>query len=99
MIASAALFFATALGHTVAAIAAVLGLYILARSMAAIQAIAGGPLADVSNFPLVDTARARVRARLHDALGGDTTESLVASGAAMTYDEIVEFALRHLEPA
>jgi hypothetical protein len=64
-----------------------------------VGALAGGPLADVSNFPLVDAARARVRERLHAALGADTTERLVARGAAMTYDEIVEFALHHLEPA
>ena len=41
VIAAASLLFASALGQTVAAIAAVLGLYLLARSMSAIQAIAG----------------------------------------------------------
>src|SRR6185369_6696044 len=46
VIAAAAMFFATALGQTVAAIGAVLGLYVLARSISAIQAIAGSPLAD-----------------------------------------------------
>jgi ABC-type Na+ efflux pump permease subunit len=46
IVAAAALFFASALGQTVAAIAATLGLYLLARSIAAIQAIAGGPLAE-----------------------------------------------------
>jgi len=48
VVAAAALFFASALGQTVAAIAATLGLYLLARSMAAIQTIAGSPLADDS---------------------------------------------------
>jgi len=45
VVAAAALFFASALGQTVSAIAATLGLYLLARSVSAIQAIAEGPLA------------------------------------------------------
>lgn len=45
VVAAAALFFASALGQTVAAIAAALGLYVLARSIAAIQIIAASPLA------------------------------------------------------
>ena len=45
LIAAAALFFASALTQTVAALAAVTGLYLLGRSIAAIQAIAGSPLA------------------------------------------------------
>ncbi|MEO8143992.1 MAG: ABC transporter permease subunit [Betaproteobacteria bacterium] len=48
LIAAAALFFASALAQTVAAIAAVAGLYLLGRSISAIQAIAGGPLAEDS---------------------------------------------------
>ncbi len=48
VVAAAALFFASALGQTVSAIAATIGLYLLARSIAAIQAIAGGPLAGES---------------------------------------------------
>jgi ABC-type Na+ efflux pump permease subunit len=44
-LAAAALFFASALGQTVPAIAATAGFYLLARSMAAVQAIASGPLA------------------------------------------------------
>ena len=44
VVAAAALFFASALGQTVAAIAATLGLYVLARAIAAIQMIAAGPL-------------------------------------------------------
>jgi hypothetical protein len=44
--AAAALFFASALQQTVAAIAATAGLYLLSRAMPAIQAIAGGPLAE-----------------------------------------------------
>ena len=45
LIAAAALFFAMTLAQPVPAIAATLGLYLLARSIAAIQAIAAGPLA------------------------------------------------------
>lgn len=45
LVAAAALLFATALAHNVAALAATAGLYLLARAMAAIQAIASGPLA------------------------------------------------------
>jgi hypothetical protein len=45
LVAAAALFFASALGQTAAAIAATAGLYLLARAISAIQAIASGPLA------------------------------------------------------
>jgi ABC-type transport system involved in multi-copper enzyme maturation permease subunit len=74
MVAAAALFFASALGQSVAAIAATLGLYVLARSIAALQAIAGGPVAD--NAPgrvahwLVD-ALALLLPRLDGAARGD----------------------------
>jgi hypothetical protein len=57
-----------------------------------------GPLAEMGNFPDVDTPRARILERLHVALGDETSVALVARGAAMTYDEIVEYALYHLEP-
>jgi hypothetical protein len=46
VVAAAALFFASALGQTVTAITATLGLYLLARAISTIQAIAGGALAD-----------------------------------------------------
>lgn len=45
LIAAAALFFAMTLPNVVAAIAATAGLYLLARAMPAIQAVAGTPLA------------------------------------------------------
>src|ERR1700716_1671849 len=48
LVAAAALFFSMTLAQLVPAIAATAGLYVLARSMAAIQSIAGGPLADAS---------------------------------------------------
>lgn len=46
LVAAAALFFAMTLAQLVPAIGATLGLYLLARAMAAIQAMASGPLAD-----------------------------------------------------
>ena len=46
LVAAAALFFTLTLAQPVSAIAATAGLYLLARSMAAIQAIAAGPLVD-----------------------------------------------------
>jgi ABC-type transport system involved in multi-copper enzyme maturation permease subunit len=48
LVAAAALFFAMTLANLVAAIAATAGLYLLARAMPGIQAIAGVPLADES---------------------------------------------------
>jgi hypothetical protein len=48
LIAAATLFFAMSLAQLVPAIAAMAGLYLLARSMASIQAIANGPLAEPS---------------------------------------------------
>jgi ABC-type transport system involved in multi-copper enzyme maturation permease subunit len=61
VVAAAALFFASAIGQTVAAIAATLGLYVLARAIAAIQMIAAGPLAG-------ESAVAAVARRIVDAL-------------------------------
>ncbi len=46
LVAAIALFFAMTLAQLVPAIAATLGLYVLARSMPAIQLIAGGPLSE-----------------------------------------------------
>lgn len=48
LVATAALFFAMTLAQPVPAIAATIGLYLLARSMAAMQAIAAGPLVEPS---------------------------------------------------
>jgi hypothetical protein len=48
VVAAAALFFAVSLGQVVGALAATVGLYLLARSMAGIQAIAASPLAEAS---------------------------------------------------
>lgn len=46
LVAAIALFFSTALGGVVPAIAATAGLYLLGRSVSTIQAIAAGPLVD-----------------------------------------------------
>lgn len=48
LVAAAALFFAMSLTQMVPALAATAGLYVLARSISAIQAIASGPLAEHS---------------------------------------------------
>ena len=48
LVAAAALFFAMSLPSLVPALAVTAGLYLLGRSMSAIQAIAAGPLADAS---------------------------------------------------
>jgi hypothetical protein len=48
LVAAAALFFSMALAQLVPAIAATAGMYLLARSISAIQAIASGPLAESS---------------------------------------------------
>jgi hypothetical protein len=60
LVASAALFFSMTLAQLVPAIAATAGMYLLARSMAAVQAIAGGPLAEPSAAS--EAARWAVRA-------------------------------------
>jgi hypothetical protein len=64
-----------------------------------VGALTRGALADVGNFPLVATARTRTFDRVRAELGDDATDRLVAAGAGMTYDEIVQYALQHLEPA
>ena len=48
LVAAAALFFAMSLSSLVPALAATAGLYFLGRAMGAVQAIAGGPLAEAS---------------------------------------------------
>ncbi len=64
-----------------------------------VGALTRGALADVGNFPLVAGARARTLERLRAELGQESAGRLVAEGAAMTYDEIIEYALQHLETA
>ena len=55
LVAAAALFFASAMSQTLAALAAAAGLYLLGRSMSAIQAIASGP--QVADSLTADMAR------------------------------------------
>ena len=55
LVAAVALFFASVMAQTVPAIAAAAGLYLLARAISAIQAIAGGPLA--ADTPLAHATR------------------------------------------
>jgi ABC-type transport system involved in multi-copper enzyme maturation permease subunit len=75
VIAAAALFFASALPHAVAALAAVAGLYLLARVMPAIQAIAAGPLHEDSAAGQLARwaleAVALLLPRLHGVASGD----------------------------
>ena len=61
LVAAAALFFSMGLAQVVAAISATLAFYLAGRSMAAIQAIASGPLGD-------ESLSGRVAARLVDGL-------------------------------
>ena len=61
-----------------------------------VGALTAGALADIGNFPGVEAARARTLDRVRAALGDQTTDELIAHGAAMTYDELVQYAIRHL---
>ena len=63
-----------------------------------VGALTRGALADVGNFPLVAATRARTLERVRTELGDAAADRLLAEGAALTYDEIIEYALRHLEP-
>ena len=55
-----------------------------------------GALAGVGNWPGVDSARARTLARLQAVLGDEKTEELLAHGATMSYDDLVQYAIQHL---
>jgi len=60
-------------------------------------AVLDGTLAGIANFPLVAGARARALERARSVLG-DETDGYFARGAAMSYDELVEYTIRNLEP-
>jgi predicted ATPase/class 3 adenylate cyclase len=60
-------------------------------------ALTDGPLADVGNWPGVATARSHSLERARKQ-HGDQTNTGLARGAAMNYDEIVEYAIAHLSP-
>jgi predicted ATPase len=55
-----------------------------------------GALTNVGNFPGVDTARARNLERLRSLLGDQRTDDLLSRGATMSYDELIQFAIDHL---
>ena len=59
-----------------------------------------GALSDVSNYLLTgDYARDQALERLRSVIGDDTeVDALVARGAAMSYDEMVTYALEQLAP-
>jgi hypothetical protein len=56
-----------------------------------------GALAQVANFPGVHATRARTLERLRTTLGEADTDELLSRGATMTYDDLVEYAIHHLD--
>jgi tetratricopeptide (TPR) repeat protein len=60
-------------------------------------ALTTGALAEVGNFPGVHSARVRTLERVRSTLGEAKTDELASRGAAMTYDELVEYALHQLD--
>lgn len=74
----------------------------IGRSEAAavfVGALTKGALAGVGDFPGVVSARSGMLERIRSTLGDPSTEAALARGAAMSYDEIVEYALVQLQPA
>ena len=61
-----------------------------------VGALDDGALADVGNWPLSAGTRPRTLDRVRAALGDDVTDQLVAEGATMGYDEIIQAALDQL---
>jgi predicted ATPase/class 3 adenylate cyclase len=59
-------------------------------------ALTRGALAGVGNFPGVDNARARTLDGIRAGLGDEKTDELVNQGAAMSYDELVQYAIQNL---
>jgi tetratricopeptide (TPR) repeat protein len=55
-----------------------------------------GALAQVAGFPGTADSRARALARIEDTLGSDETGRLVARGASMSYDELMQYAIEEL---
>jgi predicted ATPase/class 3 adenylate cyclase len=60
-------------------------------------ALTRGALAGVGNFPGVDAARTRTLDRVRAVLGEDQTDEFVTRGAIMSYDELVQYAIDHLD--
>jgi predicted ATPase/class 3 adenylate cyclase len=64
-----------------------------------VGALTAGALSEVSDYPISSPrTRDRILGRVRETLGGDATQALVDRGAAMTYEEIVDFAVEQLEP-
>jgi hypothetical protein len=64
-----------------------------------VGALTRGSLADVSNLPGVDTPRARTLERIGAVLGDESTNELLRRGTTMSYDELVHYAIHHLDNA
>ncbi len=64
-----------------------------------VGALDHGALAHVANFPGAADSRTRAAARLRDALGAERAAVLEEQGAAMTYDEMIRYALEQLTPS
>jgi hypothetical protein len=64
---------------------------------ALLGALIRGSLAGAGNFPGVASARERSLERVRDQLGDDT-ETHMGRGAAMSYDELADYAMRQLDP-
>jgi predicted ATPase/class 3 adenylate cyclase len=60
-------------------------------------ALTAGPLADVSNYPPAGRRRDALE-RVRAELGDEVLDTCVATGAAMTYEEIAAYAIEHLAP-
>jgi predicted ATPase len=56
-----------------------------------------GALADVGNWPPVKAARARTLDQVRAVLGDEKTHELVARGATMSYDELVQYAIHRVD--
>jgi predicted ATPase/class 3 adenylate cyclase len=56
-----------------------------------------GALGGLGNYPGVDAARERALDRVRGVIGNDQTAELVARGAAMSYDGLVQYAIDYLD--
>jgi predicted ATPase/class 3 adenylate cyclase len=62
-----------------------------------IGAFERGALSRVGNFPGTADSRARTLERIREGLGDEHTATLVERGAAMSYNELITYALDHLD--
>lgn len=61
-----------------------------------IGALDHGALAHVANFPGTADVRTRTLTHIRDTLGDEPTDQLVERGAAMTYEQIIGYAIDRL---